>query len=681
MRQSRSRNTTPSLVAGAQGEAGYTAYLELPVRQFRTADDIIEHYGSAIPSSKDLEALLERLKQLVDVVEIRGSVCDKGMRMLAQTRKERLEEIETERRDEERKERLKRDAADEEERGRNKANKVKKRKDLSSTREERPLTHGAHGLAPQDGSNLGEDPSLPHPRCFPPPNPNRLSQPSKADMAGLDPSSPARDKSARQMSRDNDSASSSLSPVAVATPAATGMDIDEKDDPAEDSDSSTDEHQPPPAPAVPHLQTFGEDPSTFPDPTVYEVPDFRTTKDLPRSQKKEIYSVSYFPKEDLENLIPGTPPDKDFSNAKPTNQVQANTFATYLEPYFRAFTEEDLAFLRERGDRTTPFVIPRRGKKHYTEIWAEEDGALSVDAPYQSRDKLPANQARGDVETMNDAMAETDQVSAGPILSRLLATLRPEHRAPAAEERPTANGITNGEANVNGEANGDLSDPSQPLSDAPAPIPPATFMPESNSESWKKATHPKLDHAQVDERIKQELRHIGFLPPDTEPDYDAHYDDEIAARLRYLQGRLKEVSIMNGARKARLQELTKERMAHQEFTTILEDLDGQVQTAYLKRTRTLGKSKKTKRPGGAGGGSHFVGGANTGMARPGIGDMTKTLMERRGKWVDTIGGVLDQEANQVRRSCDAGSSIFKPEDMADLIRKEKESWDDEVEDD
>jgi transcriptional adapter 3 len=95
----------------------------------------------------------------------------------------------------------------------------------------------------------------------------------------------------------------------------------------------------------------------------------------------------------------------------------------------------------------------------------------------------------------------------------------------------------------------------------------------------------------------------------------------------------------------------------------------------------LGKSKKTKRPGGAGGGSHFVGGANTGMARPGIGDMTKTLMERRGKWVDTIGGVLDQEANQVRRSCDAGSSIFKPEDMADLIRKEKESWDDEVEED
>ncbi|KAH8787370.1 histone acetyltransferases subunit 3-domain-containing protein [Hyaloscypha sp. PMI_1271] len=649
VRQSRSRNTTPSLVsAGAQGEAGYTAYLELPITQFRTADDITEHYGSAIPSSKDLEALLDRLKRLVEVVEVRGAVCDKGMRMLAQTRKERNEEIETERRDEERKVR---DAAEEEERGRNKANKVKKRKELSSTREERPLTHGAHGLAPQDGSNI-------------------------------EPSSPARDKSARKASpsRDNDSASSSLSPVAVATPAATGMDIDEKDA-AEDSDSSMDERQPPPAPAVPHLQIFGDDPSTFPDPTVYEVPDAETTKDLPRSRKKEIYSVSYFPREDLEDLIPGTPPDKDFSNAKPTNQVQANTFATYLEPYFRAFSEEDLAFLRERGDRVTPFVTPRRGKKHYTEIWAEEDGALSVDTPQQARDRLPANQARGDVELMDDRIAETDQVSAGPILSRLLATMRPEHRAPPAEERPTTNGLTNGEANVNGEANGDLGDPSQPLSDAPAPIPPATFMPESNSESWKKATHPKLDHAQVDERIKQELRHIGFLPPDTEPDYDAHYDDEIAARLRYLQGKLKETSIKNGARKARLQELVNERMAHQEYSTILEDLDGQVQTAYLKRTRTLGKSKKTKRPGGAGGGSHFVGGANTGMARPGIGDLTKTVMERRRKWIDTIGGVLDKDANQVRRNKDPGSSIFKTEDMSDFIRKEKESWDDDAEED
>lgn len=153
-RQSRSRNTTPSLVLPSSN-AGYTAFLELSLDSFRTPDDLNDVYGSTIPSSQDLEALLDRLNKLIHVVEARGNVCDRGMRLLAQARKDRLEEIENERREAERKERVKRDAADEEERGRNKASKMKKRKDLSTAREERPLTHGAHGLAPQDGSNLG----------------------------------------------------------------------------------------------------------------------------------------------------------------------------------------------------------------------------------------------------------------------------------------------------------------------------------------------------------------------------------------------------------------------------------------------------------------------------------------------------------------------------------------------
>jgi transcriptional adapter 3 len=160
VRQSRSRNTTPSLVSARTSlppaESNETAYLELPSQPLRASDDLIDSYGASIPSSKELEGLLERLQKLIDVVELRGSVCDRGMRMLAQARKDRIEEIENERRDEERKERFKRDAAEEEERGRNKANKVKKRKDASRPREERALTHGAHGLIPQDGSNSGE---------------------------------------------------------------------------------------------------------------------------------------------------------------------------------------------------------------------------------------------------------------------------------------------------------------------------------------------------------------------------------------------------------------------------------------------------------------------------------------------------------------------------------------------
>ncbi|TAQ85320.1 hypothetical protein B7494_g6350 [Chlorociboria aeruginascens] len=648
-RQSRSRNTTPSLGSNSLlSDSAETSYLELPTQSFRTGSvNEIEQNGNSptVPSGKDLDTLMERLQSLTEVVKTREIVCDRGMRLLAGIRKDRAEEIETERRDEEVKERIKRDAADEEERGRNKASKHKKRKDSSRAREERPLTHGAHGLAPQDGSNL------------------ELS--------------PARErKGSRKMSRDIDSASSSLSPVAPATP-VPAMDADDREE-ANADDSSSDEHQPPPAPAVPHLQTFGEDPSTFPDPTVYEIR--KITPNMSEDEIREICSVADYPHDDLHELIPGTPPDKDFSNAKPTNQVQANTFAAFLEPYFRAFTEEDLAFLRDRGDRSTPFIIPRRGKRHYKEVWAEEDGSMSVDMPQQTRDKLPANQARGSIDDIDDTTVETDQISGGPVLSRLLACMRPEHRAPPSEEKPNINGLTNGEASTNGEANGDLGD-NQPISDTLAPLPSATYMTESSTESWKKANHPKLDHAQVDERIKQELRHIGFLPPDTEPDYEAHYDDEVAARLRFLQAQLKEICIVNGARKARLMDLAKEVMAYQEYSTILEDLDSQVVAAYLKRTRSMGKNKKTKRPGGAGGGSHFVGGSNTGMARPGIGDTTKIVMERRKKWIDTIGSVFDnmRGLGQVPRSKDPESSIFKPDDMLEYIRKERESWDEEIE--
>jgi len=152
IRQSRSRNTTPSL-AGTMSEAdlGDTAYLELPIASFKTSDELVENYGITIPSSKELELLLERLKRLTEIIETRSLLCDRGVRTVAQARKERYEEIESERREEEMKERIKREVADEEERSKNKANKIKKKKDI---KEERPPAVGAHGIAPQDGSDL-----------------------------------------------------------------------------------------------------------------------------------------------------------------------------------------------------------------------------------------------------------------------------------------------------------------------------------------------------------------------------------------------------------------------------------------------------------------------------------------------------------------------------------------------
>lgn len=294
---------------------------------------------------------------------------------------------------------------------------------------------------------------------------------------------------------------------------------------------------------------------------------------------------------------------------------------------------------------------------------------------------------------MTDDIAESDKLSVGPLLSRLMQAMRPERRAVASEDGKL---VTNG---VNGEAGSsmDLSMNGIDSFDTAAPpvlqpngqpsereLSPAAHMPESNSEHWKKATHPKLDYNQVDERIKQELRHIGFLPApadeseqpqaeDARADYDGAYDDEVAARLRLLQSRLREQMLINGARKAKLSDLVRERMAHQEYQTILEDLDSQVQAAYLKRTRTMGKTKKKSRPGAAVQ-------AASGVARPGIGDLTKTLMERRRRWIESIGTVFDGEnLGKVPRASEPGSSIFKHPEIAEFIKRENQRWDEDDE--
>ncbi|VUC21243.1 unnamed protein product [Clonostachys rosea] len=619
-KQSRTSTPVPPPTASLPAQEAYDPdFLNARVILFQNSlsyDDLIDANMSnvTVPDSRSVDAMLAKLKDLVDVMEKRSSFYDRGMRFLADERKKRPDDY----------------AADDHDTGKRPKNPKKNRNRNSDT------------LAPPtDGNSQG-----------------RSSPISKG-----------------KNSRGNDSASSSLSPVAAGSPSAMEVDEKPKKEENEESSSSDDDEGAPPRREMPQAQTFGDDPSTFPDPTIYEIRDVHPG--MPEEEKKEIFSVAVYPRSDLADLIAGDPPDKDFSNAKPNSQINFSTFSTYIEPFFRPFGEEDLGFLRERGDRVTPFVMPNRGKRHCTEVWAaEDDNAMAIDSPQQGREKMPFNQPRGNIENMNDAVAETDGLSIGPLASRLLQALRPENRAQT-DEKPTTNGVTNGDVSMNGDVNGD----DQNGEEKSNPLPPATYMPESSTEAWKKATHPKLEYPQVEERLKQELKYIGFLPQEGfDGDYDGAFDDEVAGRLRLLQARLKDQMLINGARKAKLTELVRERMAHQEYSTILEDLDNQVQAAYTKRTRTMGKNKKTKRPGGAGGGSHFVGSGAAGTARPGIGDLTKTLMERRKRWINTIGSVFtDETVRKVPRTEDPDSSIFKPNEVAELIKREKEQWDEEVE--
>ena len=306
--------------------------------------------------------------------------------------------------------------------------------------------------------------------------------------------------------------------------------------------------------------------------------------------------------------------------------------------------------------------MPRRSNKTYQQIWAEEDGIVTSDA--HNRDKPPANQARGSIELMDDHVAETEDISTGPMTSRFLSAMRFEHRP---EDKEKVNGLVNGETNeaVNGdiaEANGEQNHDDRP---------PATYFPESNTPAWKTGVA-KQDYVQVDERLKQELRYIGFLGQEDEPDYDAHYDDEVAQRLRFLQSELRKQMIINGARKSRLLQMAEEQMGYQEYTTIRDDLDSQVVQAFSKRNRLTGKGKKNvKRPSAAGG----LSATGAGVSRPGIGDMARTLMDRRRRWKSTIEPVFSDDVTKVRIS---DESIFKDEDMASFVAGEKERLDEEL---
>ena len=410
-----------------------------------------------------------------------------------------------------------------------------------------------------------------------------------------------------------------------------------KSDISMDSDMS--EQQPKPAAPI-MTQVYFPEPLA-PDPVTYHIRE--VTPDMTDEEKKEIYSVTRFPKKDLRDQIAGIPPDKDFSNAKPTNQVSANTFLTYIEPYLRPLTEEDVAFLRERGDRTTPFLAVPRGKRHYTEIWAEEDGSIAV--ANGNNEQLPPNQPRGNIDDINDETAQTDKISTGPLQARLLSLLRYEHRPD-----PNENNLTNGHAEGSTHTNGvldpdtstmDLDLPTADLDSQNKPPPPAAAIPELSSI---KTPSQRLEPNHAEERLRLELRHLGFLSESEVPDYEGHHDDDISERLRLLQSELKKTMITNGARKARLLEIAKERLAFQEYNTIHEDLDSQVQQAYLKRTRTLGKHKKgphgKPRPGTAAVVAQAANGV-AGRAGRDIGDMARMLIDRRRRWAESIGPVFE----------------------------------------
>ena len=168
-RRSRSRNTTPTSVISAGAVPAVTAYLGIDTARLLVPSsphyaDMIENLElkQGMPEPKHLDILVEQLRQLSDAAEARSQACYLAMTALSDKRKEiaeqQRERERLEREAESRRARMKKEAeeADEDALLR-KASKVKKRKDRPSAREERPMAHGAHELARQDGIDVKQE--------------------------------------------------------------------------------------------------------------------------------------------------------------------------------------------------------------------------------------------------------------------------------------------------------------------------------------------------------------------------------------------------------------------------------------------------------------------------------------------------------------------------------------------
>lgn len=303
------------------------------------------------------------------------------------------------------------------------------------------------------------------------------------------------------------------------------------------------------------------------------------SEDLETLKRK--LGVAYFPTQDLSHLLPGIPSTEDFTKQKIPNQIAVNTFQASIEPFFRPFTEEDLGWLRDRGDRLNPFLIPPLGT-HYTEVWnetVEETASLRQEVTQRPRESA---------EHLCDDNLQSDQVSCGPLTSRLLSAFIKE------------------------EGNNDNSGESEQL----------------EKEKGARLTTFRMDYTELEDKVTGELNFIGLL--DGNPvDWSQTADDEISSNLRALQKQLHAQSAVNAARKQRLMKLTTDEMAKDEYTSILDDLDKQVEQAFFKRTRSIKATKKKRAPGEKG----------IAVTKLSIGSNIRSLIEKRQKWIQRIGHV------------------------------------------
>lgn len=158
-----------------------------------------------------------------------------------------------------------------------------------------------------------------------------------------------------------------------------------------------------------------------------------------------------------------------------------------MDPYFRPFTESDRGVLEEEGDNVTPLLIPPLGK-HYLDAWTEEDRALLPFDGFESRrssvdlvkDTIPSrNTVYSQPFELTDENIDQDEVSCGPLTERIICSLITE----------------------------DVIDPKEVKQDEDQQMGSPSMTPVGAQTNAR-------NYAELEDRIKRELRYIGLLGND-----------------------------------------------------------------------------------------------------------------------------------------------------------------------
>lgn len=192
----------------------------------------------------------------------------------------------------------------------------------------------------------------------------------------------------------------------------------------------------------------------------------------------------------------------------------------------------------------TPYTIPPLGRP-YLSVWEAEDAGLpftSIDQP--SIPPLPRPTLTA--QDMSDDSLINEDFSLGALSERLVSALLPINK-------PT----------------------------------------EEYTNETQDVTTDKVAVGMLDDSLRRELISIGILNEGdlgpTQP-----IDDEISVQLAHLQNILQVQSQMNTSRRLHLLGRAKERMAAQEYITLLTDVEKTIEAGWAKRQKQLTRIKKKK---------------------------------------------------------------------------------------